>query len=101
MKTNPDILRQFCLKTKEEDSTARLMNALNKEMSPFQDEMHKDSQMAAELLDRYRVAEEFDKTATKKNIFRESKRVHSYLKVLEQGENTQDSKLLQDVNDGG
>lgn len=60
-----------------------MMNVLNKEMSPFQDEVHKDSQFAKEMLDKYRIAEEFDIVTTPKQVRRETHKVHSYLKVME------------------
>ena len=37
---------------------------------------------------------------TKKQIRRHDKKVHAYLKVLEQGEDHKDAKLLQQVNEG-
>ena len=97
---NPEVLRQYCLKAKETDYTNRMMNVLNKEMSPFQDEVHKDSQFAKEMLDKYRIAEEFDIVTTPKQVRRETHKVHSYLKVMEQGENHKDAKLLKEVSEG-
>ncbi len=77
-----------------------MMKVLNKEMSPFQDDQYKDSQFAREMLDKYRVAEEFDIVTTKKQVHRETAKVHSYLKDMELGENHNDAKLLKQVADG-
>ena len=63
-------------------------------MSPFLDDETKDSQLARELLDKYRVAEEFDVVTTPKQIKRETHKVHAYLKTIESGEDHNDSKLL-------
>ena len=77
-----------------------MMKVLNKEMSPFQDDQYKDSQFAKEMLDKYRVAEEFDIVTTKKQVHRETSKVHSYLKDMELGESHNDAKLLKQVADG-
>ena len=94
------MLRQYCLKCKEEDYTNRMMRTLNKEMSPFQDEALRDSEYVAALLDRYRIAEDFDQVATDRNIARESHKVHAYMKELTEGPDHPDSQMLRKVDQG-
>ena len=59
-RANTEVLRLYTLKAKETDYTNRMLQTLNKEMSPFLDDENKDSRLAQEILDKYRVAEEFD-----------------------------------------
>ena len=98
--SSSECMRLFSLKAKEEDSERRLLNLVNKEMSPFQDRENRDSILAEEVLQKYRLAEEFNKMTQPKSIRRHSKKVHAWLKTIEQGENHEDAKLLQEVNEG-
>ncbi len=94
------MLRLYSLKAKETDYTDRMLKSLNKEMSPFLDDETKDSMLARDLLDKYRVAEEFDVVTTQKQIKRETHKVHAYLKTIESGEGHNDTRLLSQVNEG-
>ena len=49
-----ETLRVFSLKVKDDDYFARLMGAVNKELSPFKDEEQRDSAFMLEMLDHYR-----------------------------------------------
>ena len=59
MKSNSEVLRQFCLKAKEKDYSARMLKQLNQELSPFKDDATRDSLFVKSMLSHYKVTEEF------------------------------------------
>ena len=84
-KSNPEVLRYYCLRASEKDYTARMLKQLNQELSPFKDDATRDSQFVKEMLGHYKMTEEFQKATTSKQILKNDKKVHHYLKEMESG----------------
>ena len=61
------------------------MGVVNQELSPFKDEEKKDSVFMREILDHYRKMEDFENSTTDRQILRQDKTVHAYLKQMESG----------------
>jgi len=78
-----EVLRLFTLKVKEEDYFKRIMGQVNAELSPFKDEETRDSLFMREMIDHYRKTEDFKDSTTDRQIERNDKTVHAYLKQME------------------
>ena len=77
-----------------------MVSQLNMELSPFKDTEKKDSQFLREMLDNYRVAEDFQRSTTDKRIVRNDTQVHEYLKIMESGESHPDTETIKKLNQG-
>ena len=89
-----ETLRVFSLKIKEDDYFHRMMGTLNAELSPFKDQEARDSVFMREMLDHYRKMEDFQDSTSDRQIERQDKSVHAYLKEMEVGSRHRDTKTL-------
>ena len=77
------------------------MKTLNEELSPFKDnDTRQDPVFVRKMLEHYRLAEDFSEATTDKQIYREDKKVHHYLKVMESGEKHADAQMLKELHEG-
>ena len=93
-------MRHYTLKAKEGDYLNKMVSQLNMELSPFKDSEKQDSQFLREMLDNYRVAEDFERSTTDKKIIRGDTQVHEYLKIMESGESHPDTETIRQLNQG-
>lgn len=89
-----ETLRVFSLKIKEDDYFHRMMNKVNEELSPFKDDDAKDSVFMRDILEHYRVMEDFETSTSDRQIERNDTTVHAYLKHMESGPKHMDTKTL-------
>ena len=85
------MLRYFSLRAKESEYLQRMITQLNAQISPFKDKDKQDSLFLREMLDNYRKAEEFSRATTDRQITRNDRKVHEYLKIMESGESHPDT----------
>ena len=98
--TNPEVLRTFSLKISEKDYQGSVIKKLNHELSPFRDEETRDKVFVRKMLDTYRHMEEFAEVTTNKQLWRNDKKLHSYLKEMEVGSTHADAQTVRDVYEG-
>ena len=96
-----EVLRLFTLKVKEDDYFKRIMGQVNSELSPFKDEETRDSLFMREMLDHYRKTEDFKDSTSDRQVERNDKSVHAYLKQMEvKSSGDEDLKTLQSLQEG-
>lgn len=84
----------FSLKIREDDYFNRMMGKVNEELSPFKDDDARDSVFMRDILEHYRVMEDFKTSTSDRQIERNDTSVHAYLKQMEVGEKHMDAKTL-------
>lgn len=74
------------------------MGQVNAELSPFKDDETRDSLFMREMIDHYRKTEAFSDSTTPRQIERNDKSVHAFLKQMEVGDHPdKDLETLQEL----